>query len=219
MATPYLQLREEEVPSTQDRARAELDRLPVVVVAQRQTTGRGRSGAVWMTAPRALAVSVAFRPLDDDRRPFPLMAGVAVARCVDGVTLKWPNDVMFGELKVGGILVERSAELVVGLGLNLWWPDPPQEIGAVRDEDPGPELHAELAGLWAAELMALEEAPGWPANEYRANCATLGREISWEPAGRGRAVDIAEGGELVVETDGARSIIASGAIRHLRDAP
>ena len=218
MATPYLQLRAEEVPSTQDRARAELDRLPVVVMAQRQTAGRGRGGAGWLTAPRALAVSVAFPPADDPR-PLSLMAGVAAARCLEGVTLKWPNDVMLGDLKVGGILVERSNEVVVGLGLNLWWPDPPRGFGALHDQDPGPEMHARIGGLWVAELMAMVEAEGWPAGEYRALCATLGRDITWEPAGRGRAVDLAESGELVVEVDGGRMLLTSGAIHHVRDSP
>jgi BirA family biotin operon repressor/biotin-[acetyl-CoA-carboxylase] ligase len=132
------------------------------------------------------------------------------------VALKWPNDLMLGELKVGGILVERAEEIVIGLGLNLWWPDPPPGVGAVETVDPGPELHARVAGLWAAELMAMVEADGWPAEEYRAACMTLGRDITWEPAGRGRAVDVAEGGGLVVETQGKQETITSGAVHHIR---
>jgi len=216
MATPYVQIREEEVPSTQDRARAELDLLPVVVIAERQSAGRGRSGAAWLTAPRALAVSIAFRPPDEDRRPFSLMAGVAVVSVLEQVELKWPNDVMAGAAKVGGILVERSQEVVIGLGLNLWWPDPPEGVGALLDADPGPGEHSRIAGLWAAELMRLIDDEGWPAEEYRASCATLGRDITWEPEGRGRAVDVTDDGELVVDVDGVRQTIASGAIRHLR---
>jgi BirA family biotin operon repressor/biotin-[acetyl-CoA-carboxylase] ligase len=144
------------------------------------------------------------------------MAGVAAGRCLEGVTLKWPNDVMVGELKVGGILVEQSTDVVVGMGLNLWWPDPPDGFGGLFDEDPGPELHGRIGALWVAELMALIDAAGWPAGEYRQLCNTLGRDITWEPAGRGRAVDVADGGELVVEVDGSRMTITSGAIRHLR---
>ena len=215
MATPYLQLWLEEVPSTQDRARAELDRLPVAVIASRQTAGRGRSGAAWLTAPRALAVSVAFRP-DGDPRPYSLMAGVAAGRILEGATLKWPNDIMRGELKVGGILVERSSEVVVGLGLNLWWPEPPAGVVALRDDDPGPDLHQSIGGLWVAEMMALVEVGGWPRDEYRSRCVTLGREITWEPAGRGRAVDIGDEGELVVEIEGRLETITSGAIHHVR---
>lgn len=216
MATPYLQLRAEEVASTQDMARSELDRLPVVVAAQRQTAGRGRGGAAWLSAPRALAVSLAFHHSDDDLRPFSLMAGVAAARGLEGVSLKWPNDLMADEAKVGGILVERADETVIGMGVNLWWPDAPEGMGALQEDDPGPGLHAQIAGLWAAELMMLIESDGWPIDEYRTLCSTLAMEISWEPEGQGIAIDITGEGALVVETPGGRQTLTSGAIRHLR---
>jgi BirA family transcriptional regulator, biotin operon repressor / biotin---[acetyl-CoA-carboxylase] ligase len=217
MATPYLQFWEDEVPSTQDLARARLGRLPVVVAARRQTEGRGRGGADWETAPRALAVSVAFKILDDDRRPFSLMAGVAAVRAIGGISLKWPNDLIAGDRKAGGILVERSEDVVVtGLGANLWWPDAPEAVGALRLTDPGEEAHAPIAGLWAAELLLLLEQPGWPADDYRSACDTIGREITWEPGGRGRAVDVTDEGALVVDVDGDRREISSGAVRHVR---
>lgn len=217
MATPYLQFWEEEVSSTQDLARARLDSLPVVVAARRQTSGRGRSGAVWDTAPRALAVSVALHVSDDDQRPFSSMAGVAAARAMGGLTLKWPNDMIAGGGKAGGILVERSSQVVVvGMGVNLWWPDAPVGVSSLRDTDPGDEAHAPIAGLWAAELLALVGAEGWPLEEYRRLCETVGREITWDPDGTGRAVDIDPSGGLIVEMDGRREVITSGAVSHVR---
>ncbi|MGH8915287.1 MAG: biotin--[acetyl-CoA-carboxylase] ligase [Acidimicrobiia bacterium] len=219
MATPYLQLRQEEVPSTQDLARAELDRLPVVVIAQRQSAGRGRTGAGWVSAPRALAVSVAFNLSDGGRRPWSLIAGLAAVRALGGASLKWPNDIVIGEpyLKVGGILVELSAGVVVaGLGVNLWWPRAPDGVGALHDEDPGPKLHAGIAGVWAAEFIDLIGEEPWPIDEYRKVCVTLGRDITWDPDGSGRAVDLTEDGELVVRDGTGLHTITSGAIRHLR---
>jgi len=217
MATPYLQLMREEVPSTQDLARAELDRMPVVVISQRQTEGRGRTGATWLTAPRALAVSLAFHAAEGDGRPFSLMAGIAAVRAMAGTRLKWPNDLVVDDLKIGGILVERSgAVTVAGIGVNLWWPDPPEGIGALSEIDPGSTAHAEIGALWAAELIHLLDDDGWPQDEYRDACATLGRQITWEPGGAGVAVDISSEGELIVETRGSRQAIGSGAIRHVR---
>jgi BirA family biotin operon repressor/biotin-[acetyl-CoA-carboxylase] ligase len=216
MATPYLQFKEEEVPSTQDLARAKLDELPVVAIAASQTRGRGRSGAEWVTAPRALAVSLAFHH-DDDWRPFSLMAGVAACRAADAdCRLKWPNDVMLGEEKVGGILVEESGGvMVVGFGLNLWWLDPPEGSRGLYVSDPGPDRHAEIGALWAVEIMGLIDEAGWPIDEYRGLCTTLGREIAWEPDGSGEAVDIdGEGGLIVASAEGRRTI-TSGAVRHL----
>jgi BirA family biotin operon repressor/biotin-[acetyl-CoA-carboxylase] ligase len=216
MATPYLQFWEEEVSSTQDVARSRLATLPVVVVARRQTAGRGRAGAAWENAPRSLAVSAAFHA-EGDQRPFSCMAGVAAARAIPGVRLKWPNDLMTDRGKVGGILVEVAGGVVViGMGVNIWWPDPPDGAAALRDSDPGDEAHALIAGLWAAELFALVEAEGWPMDEYRRLCETIGRLVTWEPDGAGRAVDISPEGGIIVEIDGRRETITSGTVSHVR---
>lgn len=220
MATPYLQLRLDSVPSTQDRALEELEDVPVVVIAATQAAGRGRGGARWLNADRALAVSVAFHPHPGDTRPFSLMAGVAAARALEAISLKWPNDLLRGEAKVGGILVElRDGAAVAGMGLNLWWADAPAGMVGLYDEDPGPDRHAELGALWAAELMHLIDGEGWPIDEYRRLCATLGREITWEPEGAGKALDVAEDGALLVEADGQVRPLYSGEVSHLRAAP
>jgi biotin-(acetyl-CoA carboxylase) ligase len=64
--------------------------------------------------------------------------------------------------------------------------------------------------------MELIDGEGWPIDSYRNTCATLGREITWEPEGVGRAVDVAPDGGLVVDTPAGRETIYSGAIRHVR---
>ena len=218
MATPYFQLRLDSVPSTQDVARERFDTLPLLVIASGQTQGRGRSGAEWLTADRALAASIAFRPAPEDDRPISLMAGLAAARCIPGTLLKWPNDVLRSGLKVGGILVERIGDLaIVGLGLNLWWSQPADGAGALHIVDPGADAHAELGALWGAELMDLVESQGWPLDEYRSLCDTLDRSITWMPEGSGVAEDIAPDGSLLVTVgDGRVEQIRSGAVRHVR---
>lgn len=217
MATPYFQLRRDEVASTQDVARNGIDDLPLLVVAASQTRGRGRSGADWENADRALAASLAFRHDRGDARPFSLIAGLAATRAVSETSLKWPNDVMREDHKVGGILVERDdATTVVGLGLNLWWPEAPEGAGAVFESDPGPSARDEIGALWGAELMELIDAAGWPVDSYRAACATLGKDITWEPDGIGKALDITRDGALVVQTDRGEEKLHSGAIRHIR---
>ncbi len=203
--------------STQDVARQRLDVLPVLVISSGQTEGRGRSGSEWLTADRALAVSYAWRHTEGDDRPFSLMAGVAATRAIPGAMLKWPNDVVFVEGKAGGILVERSAGVtVVGLGLNLWWTEPVSEMAALYESDPGESAHVEIGSLWGANLAELIEDEGWPFEEYRSVCVTIGREITWDAGGPARAVDIAEDGGLVVETADGVEILYSGAIRHVR---
>ena len=225
MDTPYSVTVREEVSSTQDIARAGYEPgRPAVVIARRQTEGRGRTGSRWETAPSAVAVSVAFSTSwDPSRAPLvTLLAGVAAARLMGpDARLKWPNDVLVDECKVAGILVELAEGVfVAGLGVNLWWPDPPPGWGALHARPPADSEGPELGEAWARELLDLvaESPDDWPRDEYRERCATLGREIEWDPAGRGKAVDIAEDGALVVEVGGTSAALTSGEIRHLRFA-
>ena len=148
-----------------------------------------------------------------------LLAGVAAVRSVPGTALKWPNDLLVQGAKVGGILVERSGDVtVIGLGLNLWWPFAPDGVGAVFPADPGEGSHLEIGARWGAEVMFLLDGRGWPVADYRAVCVTLGLDITWEPAGTGKAVDVDEDGGLIVDTEEGRETLHSGAIYHVRTA-
>lgn len=222
MATPYSLIRLDETGSTQDDARLAHAGRPVVVVADRQHRGRGRSGAEWVTATRAVAVSVAWEPAWPvaDRGLIPLVAGWSVCEAVDRrLRLKWPNDVLLDGAKVGGILVEASGDLVVaGLGLNLWWPDAPDGMGALAVSDPGRPEADRVAEAWAGALLdvTVSAESGWSLDRYREVCDTLGRPVRWDPDGQGRAVDVAPDGGLVVETAAGRTVLRSGAVRHLR---
>lgn len=224
MATPYSLIRLEETESTQDDARRAHAGRAVVVVADRQTRGRGRSGSDWLNADRAVAVSVAVEPdwPVERRGVIPLVAGWSVWAAIDDrVRLKWPNDVLVGDRKVGGILVEARDDIVVaGLGLNLWWSHPPDQVGALREADPGPGEVERVGRVWAETLLDALSRPvdEWPAGEYRAVCSTLGRRIRWDPDGEGRAVGVAPDGALIVETATGRREIRSGAVRHVRGA-
>lgn len=217
MATPYFQVRIDRVTSTQDLARKKIENLPVLVLASGQSAGRGRSGAEWLNADRALAASLAYHHDDDDERPVSLMAGVAAVAATSGTSLKWPNDVLVGSQKVGGILVERSGEVtVVGLGMNLWWASPPDGMGSLFGDDPGVEAYAEVGALWCAELMELLDGEGWPVDTYKESCVTLRRDITWEPDGAGRATDVGDDGALVVATSQGTVRLHSGAVQHVR---
>jgi len=99
---------------------------PILLAAEEQTAGRGRRGRRWLS-PRGAGITFSLAlPV---RRPareiaaLPLVAGVAAARALRAlgrpVALKWPNDLLLGEAKVGGILVEsRRGAAVIGIGLN-----------------------------------------------------------------------------------------------------
>jgi len=104
-----------------------------VYFADEQRSGRGRGDNTWHSASgEGLYVSILLRPaLPAARLPFlPLSAGLAAAAAIRTTTglnvdLRWPNDLLIGERKAGGILVESKTEgaaaafIVVGIGINV----------------------------------------------------------------------------------------------------
>lgn len=139
-----------------------------VIVADRQTAGRGSRGRGWLASPESsLTFSVLWR-FDGgvgQLAGLSLAVGVAVVHAIDafganGVMLKWPNDILYDNAKLGGILVElqsetNSALAVVGIGLNLSMPENIGEaagfaLPAAALDDiilPLPERHALFAQL------------------------------------------------------------------------
>ena len=100
---------------------------PVLVAAEEQTAGRGRRGRRWHSAPGAGVTFSLGRKIHRPTRELAalsLVAGVAAARALRGfgadVRLKWPNDLLLGGAKLGGILVESrsSGHAVIGIGIN-----------------------------------------------------------------------------------------------------
>ena len=109
------------------------------VVAEEQTAGQGRHGHSWHSEPGAgLYVSVVLRlPLPPDSLPVVTLAlGLAVAEAIARITdlhpdLRWPNDIMLGERKTAGILVQLiDAVVVAGIGINVNHPAFPPEIAS-----------------------------------------------------------------------------------------
>jgi len=185
-------LRLGSVPSTQDVARD----LPIgsIVVADHQSSGRGTHGRKWEAPPRtALLASFVLAP----SAVLSLAAGVAAAEaCGPQVRLKWPNDLLLDERKLGGILVEATpVKAVVGIGINLTWaPD-----GAARLDRPRDEVLSRLR----IEIERWTAAPAdMVLTRWRELSATLGRRVRIEVSGQvteGIAQDIGPRGELIVE--------------------
>ncbi len=126
----------EEIDSTNDEAARQLAAgrpAPFVVIATKQTKGRGRFGRVWHSEANGnLYISFAFRPQLEPARmqTFTLWMGINLCELIANFTrttpgLKWPNDILFDGRKAGGILTEaridsdQIRDLVFGLGLNL----------------------------------------------------------------------------------------------------
>ncbi|MGH7764437.1 MAG: biotin--[acetyl-CoA-carboxylase] ligase [Candidatus Dormibacteraceae bacterium] len=192
------------VVSTQDLA----GQLPIgsIVLAEHQTAGRGRLDRRWEAPPgTALLVSYVLQP----NPVLSLAAGVAAAEaCGHGVRLKWPNDLLLDEQKLGWILVEASpSRAVCGIGINLTWaPD-----GAAMLDQPRDELLDRLTEKIDSWSSASPEAV---IGRWRELSATLGRRVRVDLPERsyeGLAQDIGSHGELIV--DG--SPVNAGSVKHL----
>jgi BirA family biotin operon repressor/biotin-[acetyl-CoA-carboxylase] ligase len=237
------------LPSTNDRlkqrARAGAAAW-TVVLAGAQTAGRGRQGRGWASPAGNLYLSVLLRPEPPVARwsLLPLLAGVAVAEALEGegldVSLKWPNDVVVGGRKVGGILAEATSgpdgleSVVLGIGVNvaLRPADLPPEVAATvtcvaeelsRAVDRLAVAAAVLARLtvWYHDLA--REGPRVVQAAWRARALPWwGRTVearSGERRLRGVARDLDEGGALILELeDGTRAVLHSGEVREVRPA-
>jgi biotin-(acetyl-CoA carboxylase) ligase len=228
-----------------------------VLVTELQTAGRGRLGRTWTAPPRSgLAFSMLLRP----RVPVSLLGwaslltGVAVATAVRRMTawsqagegflgdggdvavdarLKWPNDVLVGDRKLAGILVEMvEGALVVGTGLNVSLREDELPVPAATSlaiegaplSDRAPLLRAILREYetWYREWTALGGDPESSGlrTAYKDLCVTLGRQVRVElPGGEGlsgTARDVDGAGRLVVAGTGGDSAVSAGDVVHVR---
>lgn len=209
------------------------------VLADAQRAGRGRQGRAWFSpAGAGLYVSVVLRP----RRllpQVPLAAGVALADGVKAATgllveIKWPNDLVIGRRKLGGILTEavgtgeRVDAVVLGYGINLRAVALPGEL-----RDRATSIEAELGkppdrGVVLVETLAALAARYRDLQEGRLTAildrwrdlapASHGRTVEWSEAGvarRGVAAGIDDEGRLIVRIGDALERLAAGEVRWL----
>jgi len=216
----------EEVTSTQDVARRLLAEGRVrsgdVVVADEQTAGRGRFGRIWRSPIGGLYATFILRssPL------IPVRAGVSIVAALDrfglGAKLKWPNDIVIGRAKLGGVIVETVDEVaLVGVGINLYGsPLPTSTCASVH----GVEIDRDSLLEAISEELWIERGHDELLDAYRARSATLGLRVSISRGPRTEAlVGIARGideqGRLLVETPGGVHPIAFGECFHLSRLP
>lgn len=136
---------DDKVGSTNDAALTLLrdsSRSGVVCLAEEQTAGRGRRGREWLSPLGGNfygSLGWIFTGGIAEVEGLSLAVGVAVVRALSrygmsGARLKWPNDIVVGDAKLGGVLIELQAEaagpclVVIGLGLNLRLPENASEL-------------------------------------------------------------------------------------------
>jgi BirA family biotin operon repressor/biotin-[acetyl-CoA-carboxylase] ligase len=234
-----------EIGSTNDRA-LQLAKEPtaaarLLVLADKQTVGRGRGANSWWAADGALTFSVLLKAeaisLPPSRWPqLALATGLAVADALEdslgrnaAVALKWPNDVYLRNRKICGILVEtadgQSARLVIGVGINVnnRASTAPSEL---RDKAIAlcevAQRDLPLADVLCRVLQRLASRLSWIAscenqlqNEWRSRCLLTGRQVEIETGPRrvvGNCLGIDAAGALLIETDNGRETCLSGVV-------
>jgi BirA family transcriptional regulator, biotin operon repressor / biotin---[acetyl-CoA-carboxylase] ligase len=188
-----------------------------VVMAGEQLEGRGSRGRAWHSPPGGLWLSTLFRPpASEGMEVISLRVGLAVAdgleRLVPEIGLKWPNDLMLRDRKVGGILCEARwhggglAWVAVGIGLNVCNRISPElshtavslaeeRPGLTVDETAGPVLAALRQVDLSAERLSQTELARFARRDW-----LRGREIR-SPL-PGTVLGLSEDGALLVRTPG-----------------
>ena len=210
-----------------------------VLLAERQTGGRGRRGRHWASPLAAhvyLSLSRGFAGGLSRMGGLSLAVGVAVVEALHGLGftragLKWPNDVVVDGRKLGGLLVEGGGEFagparaVIGLGLNVHMP----AEAATDITQPWTDLdalaggtvsrNAVVAALLASLLPALEQFEQHGLAPFLLRYAAMdvlqGRMVRVEEAGvmhEGMARGLAEDGALRVDIDGRETCFHAGEV-------
>lgn len=199
--------------------------IPLVIVADTQTAGRGRLGRKFESPPgTGTYMSIVYHPKFDISKTLyvTMAAAVGMCRAIEKVTgqyvqIKWVNDLFLNRKKVCGILTEAQVDcetgkidrLIIGIGVNCFPGSFPPEVQAIAgslSDKPGSFSREILSAAMINEIIPLVTSPD-PADfmkEYKERCFILGREIKIHPnyndiGIRARAIDIADKGGLVVE--------------------
>ncbi len=221
----------QELTSTMDEAARQAESGAdegTVVIAENQTSGRGRQGRNWVSSEGNLYLSVLFRPTLEALPMISILAGVATVRTIRTCTgsnprIKWPNDVMLGGKKVGGILVESAVQgdqvayAVLGIGINIGLDV--ETLGDIRDsttslntavgqpvsrEDLLRQLLHDLDGLY---LQVMQGGPVF--SEWKSMLETLGQRVHARESGdsyTGLAEGVDELGNLQLRLEDGRMV-------------
>jgi BirA family transcriptional regulator, biotin operon repressor / biotin---[acetyl-CoA-carboxylase] ligase len=228
--------------STQETAKELLEQdveEGLVLWADRQASGRGRHGRLWASPKGGLYLSVILRPKEVHAPILGLLAGMPLTKALRhfGIfaILKWPNDALFQDRKIAGILSEgvyrrEAYHVILGIGVNT----------NVDVDDLPPDVRARATslkregGLFVANedfleyfLDQLDDLYSRYRNtpvrlmmkEYRGACATIGRRVSVDTGkGKivGKAFDLTPAGALlVIDDQGVRHEIVDGTVAHI----
>ena len=209
---------------------------PVLLVAERQTAGRGRLGRAWQSAAGdSLTFSLGLPLAPADWSWLSLAVGVSVAESLHpDIVLKWPNDLWLEDRKLGGILIETASSgqdsaapryVVIGVGINIAPPagdglsTPPAALQDLLPQADAPATLGRLAPPLVRDVLAFEQA-GFGAFQARfaARDSLRDRAVVLSDGTAGTAHGVGEDGSLLVHTAAGLLEVASSEVS-VRPAP
>lgn len=194
-----------------------------LILAERQTAGRGRSGRAWASDQGAgIWMTLIERPRDDAAlEVLSLRVGLAAARALEAFTshelrMKWPNDLMLDDGKLAGILIEsrwrdeRVDWVAIGVGINCRVPREIPHARALREGVSRIEVLAELVPAIRAAASRTGALGDAELHDFERRDWARGKRCSAPVAGVVRGID-ARGG-LLVRTPGGDVTARSGSL-------
>jgi len=196
----------ESIYNTQEFALRELEDEPVLVISLKQEQGKGTAKRKWLNADQALACSLAINQSEIlvPKTLIPLIASyiyISKVNILDKLSLKWPNDIILNQKKVGGVLVETINEKIcIGLGVNYFWNKPEiLSAGSINIEKQDVNLIKEHGEVWGEVLTTTLKQGQFNIFEYKKRLTTLNKLVEY-PDGRGWVQDVNPDGSLSVKT-------------------
>lgn len=208
------------------------------VIAPTQASGRGQLRRAWLSAPGNVLATLVCPPAEglwNDLRP--LVLGHLLAEALEdvctGVRVKWPNDILLNDHKIGGILVEeRSGCILAGLGLNLVWAPGEEDLrdghGVAASVFPAGSGGPGPLGLWLRLVNRLETgyktlletfSPSDFVLIFQSRLAWMGRRVLVQEGAsvryEARVKGISGKGELVLDQDGREILLLAGDVTAL----
>ena len=219
----------DEIDSTNDEAkRIEGIKDFHIFITEKQTKGRGRHGKKWSSPNTGnIYMTISTSQNTSQMKPISLISGLICKKAIDklirkpSIMLKWPNDILFNDKKIGGILVEteinkENIKTIIGIGINLninkeesWWGDLSRfALESKRNE---------LINLILTEFLNIfdNSYDNW-LDDWKKSCMHINKEIEIFDGEhlKKKAIfkDIDAQGNAIIETKEGEEVIATGQI-------
>ena len=200
-----------------------------VIIAQRQTAGRGRLGRTFISEKNGLYMSIFLKPEFQDITRITTMAAVAVLRAIEKFSkknayIKWVNDIFLNDKKVSGILTEGVFDgncfigAILGIGVNLFKPENGIDesikdiAGCVFEENSG--IADEFASCIINNFFEIYKNGNY-IEEYRKKSFLTGKEVFYIKDGKevfGRVLGIDDEFGLILKTEKEITVLKCGEV-------